>query len=45
MKVPVSWLREYVPLDMPLEDLAERLSVASAEVPSLFEGARETLNE
>ncbi len=35
MKVPVSWLREYVPLGMPLEELAERLSVASAEVNAL----------
>ncbi len=35
MKVPVSWLREYVPLEMPLEELAERLSVASAEVNAL----------
>ena len=35
MKVPVSWLREYVPLEMPLEELAERLSVATAEVNAL----------
>jgi phenylalanyl-tRNA synthetase beta chain len=35
LKVPVSWLREYVPLAMPLEDLAERLSVAAAEVNAL----------
>jgi phenylalanyl-tRNA synthetase beta chain len=35
LKVPVSWLREYVPLDMPLAELAERLSVASAEVNAL----------
>ncbi|MGE5272335.1 MAG: phenylalanine--tRNA ligase subunit beta [Verrucomicrobiota bacterium] len=35
LKVPVSWLREYVPLEMPLEELAERLSVASAEVNAL----------
>src|SRR5262245_65386183 len=35
MKVPVSWLREYVPLDMPLDDLAERLSVATAEVNAI----------
>ncbi|MEZ5101507.1 MAG: phenylalanine--tRNA ligase subunit beta [Thermoleophilia bacterium] len=32
MKVPVSWLSEYVPLPMPLADLAERLAVAAAEV-------------
>ena len=32
MKVPVSWLSEYVPVRMPLPGLAERLAVASAEV-------------
>jgi phenylalanyl-tRNA synthetase beta chain len=35
MRVPVSWLREYVPLDMPLPELADRLSVASAEVEGI----------
>ncbi|HEY7604858.1 MAG TPA: phenylalanine--tRNA ligase subunit beta [Gaiellaceae bacterium] len=35
MKVPVSWLREYVPLEMALDELAERLSVAAAEVNAL----------
>ena len=30
MKVPVSWLRQYVPIEMPLNDLATRLSIASA---------------
>jgi phenylalanyl-tRNA synthetase beta chain len=32
MRVPVSWLREYVPLEMPLNELATRLSIAAAEV-------------
>ena len=32
MKVPVSWLREYVQLDVTLAELAERLAVAAAEV-------------
>jgi len=32
LRVPVSWLREYVPIEMPLEELATRLSVASAEI-------------
>jgi phenylalanyl-tRNA synthetase beta chain len=32
MKVPVSWLRDYVAVDMPLEDLAARLAVSSCEV-------------
>ena len=35
MKVPVSWLREYVPLEMPLDELATRLSITSAEVEGL----------
>src|SRR3954468_6415188 len=35
MRVPVSWLREYVPVEMPLEELATRLSVASAEVEGI----------
>ncbi|HZO33988.1 MAG TPA: phenylalanine--tRNA ligase subunit beta, partial [Gaiellaceae bacterium] len=35
MRVPVSWLREYVPLEMPLDELATRLSVASAEVEGI----------
>jgi len=32
MRVPLSWLREYVPIDVPLDDLVTRLSVAAAEV-------------
>jgi len=32
MRVPVSWLRDYVPIEMPIDDLATKLSVASAEV-------------
>jgi phenylalanyl-tRNA synthetase beta chain len=35
MRVPISWLREYVPLEMPLPELAERLSVATAEVDAI----------
>jgi phenylalanyl-tRNA synthetase beta chain len=35
MRVPVSWLREYVPLEMPLDDLATRLSISSAEVEGI----------
>jgi phenylalanyl-tRNA synthetase beta chain len=35
MRVPVSWLREYVPLEIPLDDLATRLSVSSAEVEGI----------
>jgi phenylalanyl-tRNA synthetase beta chain len=35
MRVPVSWLREYVPVEMPLDELATRLSIASAEVEGI----------
>ncbi len=35
MRVPVSWLRDYVALDMPLPELAERLSVSVAEVEGI----------
>lgn len=32
MKVPVSWLRDYVDIDVPIELLAERLTAAGIEV-------------
>src|SRR5256885_9043814 len=35
MRVPLSWLREYVPIDVPLDELAEKLSVAAAEVEGI----------
>jgi phenylalanyl-tRNA synthetase beta chain len=35
MRVPLSWLREYVPIEVPLDALAEKLSVASAEVEGI----------
>jgi phenylalanyl-tRNA synthetase beta chain len=35
LRVPVSWLRDYVALDMPLSELAERLSISSAEVEGI----------
>src|SRR5919201_865430 len=35
MRVPISWLCDYVALDMPLAELAERLSIASAEVEGI----------
>src|SRR4051812_37343656 len=31
MRVPVSWLREYVPVDVPVDDLAARINVSVAE--------------
>jgi phenylalanyl-tRNA synthetase beta chain len=35
VRVPLSWLRDYVAVDIPPEELADRLSVAAAEVQSL----------
>ena len=32
MKIPVSWLREYVPLEMPIRELADRLVISTCEV-------------
>ncbi|MEA2676580.1 MAG: phenylalanyl-tRNA synthetase beta chain [Chloroflexota bacterium] len=35
MRVPLSWLREYVEFDLPVERLAERLTVLGMEVGSI----------
>src|SRR5437870_12319125 len=35
MRVPLSWLREYVPIEVPLDELTEKLSVAAAEVEGI----------
>jgi phenylalanyl-tRNA synthetase beta chain len=35
MKVPVSWLREYVAVEAPLAELATRLSITAAEVEGI----------
>jgi phenylalanyl-tRNA synthetase beta chain len=35
MRVPISWLREYVPVEMPLEELATRLSISTAEIEGI----------
>jgi phenylalanyl-tRNA synthetase beta chain len=35
LRVPVSWLRDYVAIEMPLDELASRLSVATAEVDGI----------
>ena len=35
MRVPVNWLRDYVAVEMPLDELATKLSVASAEVEGI----------
>jgi phenylalanyl-tRNA synthetase beta chain len=36
MKVPYTWLREYVPVEVPAEEVAARLAVATAEVERVF---------
>ena len=36
MRVPVSWLRDYVAVDMPLPELADRLSISAAEVEGIL---------
>jgi phenylalanyl-tRNA synthetase beta chain len=35
MKVPLSWLRDYVDIAIPLEELAERLTLAGLEVATI----------
>ena len=35
MKVPLSWLKEYVEISVPLEELAHRLTMAGVEVASI----------
>jgi phenylalanyl-tRNA synthetase beta chain len=35
LRVPVSWLRDYVPVEMPLEELATRISISTAEVEGI----------
>ena len=35
MRVPVSWLKDYVPLEAPLDELATKLSISAAEVEGI----------
>ncbi len=35
MKVPVSWLKEYVPFDVPVQEVADRLVISSCEVDGI----------
>jgi len=35
MKVPVSWLRDYVQIDVPIEQIAERLVISTCEVDAI----------
>ena len=37
MKVPISWLRDYVKVDLPVNELAERLTMAGSEVKGIAE--------
>jgi len=34
MKVPISWLKEYVEINLPIEELAYKLTLAGLEVVS-----------
>jgi phenylalanyl-tRNA synthetase beta chain len=42
MRVPVSWLREYVAFETPLEEVAERLSISTAEAQVERRGVPDT---
>jgi phenylalanyl-tRNA synthetase beta chain len=35
VKVPVSWLREYVPIEMPIHELADRLVISTCELDGI----------
>ena len=35
MLVPISWLKDFVEIDMPLEDLAHLLTMAGLEVEEI----------
>ncbi|HUX76912.1 MAG TPA: phenylalanine--tRNA ligase subunit beta, partial [Anaerolineae bacterium] len=35
MKVPLSWLKDYVDITVPIEELAERLTLAGLEVETI----------
>jgi len=35
MKVPLSWLKDYVDITLPVGELAERLTLAGLEVGSI----------
>ena len=35
MRIPLSWLRQYVDFDLPPEELAHRLSMAGTEVEKI----------
>src|SRR3989454_6171733 len=35
MKVPTSWVREYVPIEVPIQEVTERLVISSCEVDGI----------
>ncbi len=35
MRVPLSWLKEYVDITLPVEELAERMTLAGLEVAAI----------
>ena len=35
MQVPISWLKDYVDLNLPLQQLAERITLAGLEVEGI----------
>jgi phenylalanyl-tRNA synthetase beta chain len=35
VKVPLSWLKEYVPIDRPVDEIAQRLVISSCEVEGI----------
>jgi phenylalanyl-tRNA synthetase beta chain len=35
LKVPINWLGEYVPIELPLDELATKLSIAAAEIEGI----------
>ena len=35
MKLPLSWLKDYVEIDLPVEELAHRLTLAGLEVEEI----------
>ena len=35
MKLPLSWLKDYVDIDLPVTDLAERMTLAGLEVETI----------
>ncbi len=43
MKVTLNWLREFVPIELPLDRLAERLAMAGLEVEGISEQGAESV--